>query len=73
VQFFFFNIVVLGFNWTDMWGHVHLTINLYFCHLSADKWVPQVRFAVNWLQIYKLSELQSTCEKVVDFGCQNVK
>jgi hypothetical protein len=43
------------------------------CHLSADKWAPHVGFAVNWLQICDLSKMQSACEKVVDFGCQNVK
>jgi hypothetical protein len=44
-----------------------------FCNLGVDKWGPHVSFAVNWLQICDLSELQLSCEKVVDFGCENVK
>jgi hypothetical protein len=35
VQFFFFNIVVLGFNRTDMWGHVHLTKKIFIFATSA--------------------------------------
>jgi hypothetical protein len=48
-------------------------ISFYSCHLSAEKWGPPVSFAVNWLQICDLSKLQWICEKVVDFGFENVK
>jgi hypothetical protein len=57
-----------------MWDLVLVSkISFQSCHLSADKWVPQIRFAVNWLQIYGLSKLQSTCGKVIDFGSENRK
>jgi hypothetical protein len=48
-------------------------ISFHSCHLSADKWAPQVRFAVNWPQICDLSKLQSNYEKVVDFKSKNIK
>jgi hypothetical protein len=45
----------------------------FACHVSTDKWVPLVKFAVNWIQIDDLSELQNFYSKVVDFGTKNVK
>jgi hypothetical protein len=73
-RFFLFLGIFRFSNYPDMWDLVLVSkITPFSSHLSADKWVMHVRFAVNWLQTCDLSKLQSVCEKVVDFYFQNVK